>query len=479
MMFGLQLKSLTEEEIGTIYEKCLEVLSSRGMKIDHPEALKILDKEGALVDFKSSQVRFPKDLVEAALEKVPQEFMLAGRDKRHGIVLPDPDGTFYTRNGSGAFRYFDPDSNTFRNVTLEDVKECAQFVEALDGINFCAFPSPSDAPKQTADVHALKVLLENTSKHINIQPYSAESIEYLMDLAQVAAGSTPLGKRPIVSFSPNAFTPLVLKNYDVEVILQASRRKVPIHCWSLPSAGATSPITIAGSVLLMGIEILSMIVLSQLIQPGAPVIANPFPFTTDMATGNSLCSSVEVALTTTAAVQYIKSAYKVPVHTYGFGTDSAVTDGQSATETTLKGLMVSAGGADLISGAGMVESINGFSIIQLIIDNNLAGILRRVKRGVKVDDDTLAWKEILETLPGDHFLERSHTLKHCREALRPQLFVQESWEEWNGGGRKDIYSRAVEEYRAIKSRLQPQPFPEDVQKELDKIVKKADENLIR
>jgi trimethylamine--corrinoid protein Co-methyltransferase len=198
-----------------------------------------------------------------------------------------------------------------------------------------------------------------------------------------------------------------------------------------------------------------------------------------MATGNSLNSSIEVTLATAAAVEYIKSAYRVPVHTYGFGTDSPVTDGQAATETTLKGLMASLAGADLLSGAGMVESINGFSLIQLLVDNNLIGILRRVNKGVKVDDDTLAWKEILQTEPGGHFLEFTHTLKHCREALRPKLFIHKEWEIWNTEGRKNLYTRALDEYNLIKNNLQPQPLPEDVRKEMNLILKKADEKLVK
>ena len=180
----LQLKLLTSEEITKIYEKCQDVLSKKGMKIDHPHALKMLDKEGAWIDYKSSQVRFPKDIIRTALDNVPQSFMLAGRDECHDITLPDPKNNFYVRNGSGAFRYFDPESEMFRYVTMADLKECARFVDALDEINFCAFPSPTDAPKQTADIHALKIFLENTTKHINVQPYSSESIEYILDLAQ-------------------------------------------------------------------------------------------------------------------------------------------------------------------------------------------------------------------------------------------------------------------------------------------------------
>ena len=479
MINGPQLKVLSAEEVGTIYEKCMIVLSKKGVHVNHSDVLKILDRQGAEVDFDGMQVRFPKDIIEAALKKVPHTFRLAGREEKHDIVIPDSDATLHARNGSGAFRYYDPEFNTYKDVALEYVREVAQFVERLEGISFCAFPSPLDAPKETADIHALKILLGSTSKHINIQPYSADSVSYILELAQVATEGIALKEKPIVSLSPNAFTPLGLKSYDVEVIIQSTRMGVPIHCWSLPSTGGTSPVTIAGTVLIIGIEILSMIVLSQLISPGSPVIAGPFPFTTDMATGNSLNSSVEVVLATAAAVQFLKEAFHVPTNTYGFGTDSPVTDEQAMIEVTLKGLTASLAGSDLISGAGMINSINGFSLLQLVIDDTLAGILKRMRKGVEVNEDTLALNEILDTNAGEHFLERAHTLTHCREALPVSLFISQSWEDWVSEGEKDLYERALEKYSEIKKNLSTEPLSDDIQKELNRIVRKADKYLVQ
>jgi len=148
-------------------------------------------------------------------------------------------------------------------------------------------------------------------------------------------------------------------------------------------------------------------------------------------------------------------------------------------EITLKGLLASMTGSDLISGAGMMDAIRGVSLVQLVIDDTLVSILKRVNSGVKVDDDTLAWKEILDTLPGGYFLERAHTRKHCREALRPELFVRVPAEVWSLEGSKDFYTRALEKYRELKKRMKPQELPEDVQREMNRIVEKADERLAK
>jgi len=266
---------------------------------------------------------------------------------------------------------------------------------------------------------------------------------------------------------------------DAEVIIQSARYGVPIGLASLPSAGATSPATIDGTVLLASIEILAQLVMSQLVKPGLPVYGFPIFFTLDMQSGRTLQSSVESILGAAATVQFINDAFHIPTHTYGFGTDSHIPDGQSTIEATLRSLLVSMADCDILGGAGQLDVATAFSPVQLIIDDTLTSILKRISSGVKVDDDTLAWRDILDTVPIGHFLERAHTLKYCREALRPELLVSQPMELWSTEGSKDLNTRAVEKYRELKKGLQPQQLPEDVQKELDRIVKQADERLVK
>lgn len=476
----LQLKLLTTEEVGTIYDKCLDILSSKGVKVDHPQALKILDKAGAQVNFDNHQVRFPKDITEAALRSVPHGFTLAAGNERHDLILPNPTGMVYLMSNTGANLYLDVDSNACRDLTLADIEEWTQLVEVLEEIESCAFPVPTDVPEETTDIHALKALFENTSKHIMVQPHSFGSLEYLFQLALAVAGSTEaLKKRPIIGIASCSMPPLGIKAMDVEVIILSCRYGVPIYPASLPSAGGTSPITIAGTVLQCSTEILAILVMSQLIEPGIPIIATPIFFTLDMVTGKALNSTAEAILGAAASVQFIKDAFHIPTRTHGVDTDSLLPDGQSMIERTIGDQLLSMVGCDILSGAGQLDVLTTISPVQLIIDNTLASVLKRVSSGVKVDDDTLAWKEILDIAPGGNFLELAHTLKHCREALRTELFVNQPREVWSSEGRKDLYTRAVDKYRELKKRLQPQQLPEDVKKELNQIVKQADERLAK
>jgi len=480
-MTNIRLKLLTLEEVGNIYEKSLEILSRKGIKVNHEKALELLDKAGAQVDFDNQQVRFPRDIVQSALKTVPSSLTLANRGERPDAVIPHPKGTFYVRNGSSSPYFVDPYTNKYHNMTIEIMRKAAQFWELLDGVDICALHAPQDAPEETADIHGLKAFLENTTKHINMHPFSVESIQYLIELGMVAGGGKEaLKEKPVLSFTPNALNPLAIKDVDAEVILQASRYGMPLQVDSLPAGGATTPFTLAGNILQTSTEIMGTIVFIQLINPGNPVIAFPLPFVMDMSSGLSLQSSIEASLIQAATAQFIKDAYHVPVNAFAFSSDFAVPGMQSMIEITLKGMLVSTVGLDLISGVGMLASYNGFSPIQAIIDNMLIGIFRRINSGIEVNDDTLALEDILEVAPmTGSYLERAHTLKHCRDAICPELFVNVAGVTWEPEVHKDLYTLAIEKYREMEKKLKPLELPEDVQREINRIVKQADERLAK
>ena len=475
---NIRIRLLSDDDVGIMYEKCVEYLSSKGIKIiEHPEALKLLDQEGAQVDFDSGQVRFSKDVIEEALSKVPRSFTLKGRNG-FDMRLPHPEGSFYVRSVSGVIDYFDPESNSFRSPTKADVAEWAQLIETLNEIDICLYLSASDVPQQTADIHGLKTILENTSKHIWVQPFDFGNIEYLFHLAQaVAGGAGNLKENPIISIWPTPLTPFCLKSMDAEVIIQGCRYGVPLIPAPLPSTGATSPMTIAGTVLQSGIEILAIIVMSQLLAPGHPVVALPVNFTTDMASGRALCGNVETALCSTASTEFIREAFHIPTATWAFGTDSYLADAHCSIEKTLSALMIAEGGCDILCGAGFLDVGKTCSPVQLIIDNELTSIIKRGISGVEVSDETLAWQELLDIEPGGNYMEHPHTLQHCRDALQTKLFRSQSKDTWIAEGKKDLYARALDEYKNLKKHFKPVEYAPEVNRELENIVKQADKDL--
>ncbi len=471
---------LSSEQMERFTSRVYELLDRRGVKMDHPEVLDLLKKAGANVDAATKMVRFPKPFLQEQLKKAPKSVTLAGKDPQNTLHIPHGKGLFFARTNTGAQSWIDPSTGVYRKVTSADIKSWAALVDRLAHIDFCAFPVAGDAPPATADIHALSALLPHTRKHVMVQPYTGESIEYLIDLCQAAAGGESASKPASpASFITCALTPLEFKYMDLEVISRCSRAGIPLHACSLPGSGSTAPVTMPGAVLVATAEIVAMTAASQVLQCGSPVIATPLIFSTDMRTGKSLQSSAECLQGAALAVQFIKSAFGLPTHTYGTGSDSPHIDGQCMSEGALRSILIGISGADILGGAGQIETATTISPAQLIIDNEVLGSVKRIIGKVSIDDDSMAWPELLNTEPGHEFLTSEHTLRHCRDSLVPANFVQVDREGWEAQGRQDLTARAKITCRSLLTQSTPAALGKDTVEEIASIVRSADARLVK
>jgi trimethylamine--corrinoid protein Co-methyltransferase len=478
MLNHIALKLLTGDEVALLHEKCFHVLIQKGVSVEYPRALEILEKAGAHVDHATQMVRFPRDVIEAALENAPKAFMVKGGEEKYDFPLPHPTGSFYTCTCVQSMRYHDPETGRFCDVTSKSLAEWVQLAGALDHIDKIAIQTAMDVPQATADVHSLNILLQNSAKPLMVLPYCLETVEYQFELMLAkAGGAQALRERPMVYLYPTSLSPLKFKPMDMEEMIQSCRYGVPMVVNSLGIAGGTAPMTPAGTVLLAGVEIMAMVVMAQLMAPGIPVIPSVYTSSMDMVTGNALLGSTESMLARAAASQFIKEAFNLPVETFSFMTDAYLSDGQALLEKSLMPALISLAGSDIQYGAGRLGGSTYASPVQLIIDDQVAHILKRCTAGVLVGDDDLALEEIMRVEPGGDFMSSAHTLNHCRDLIRPDLFSAPAIDDWTASGRKDLYQRAVEKYRVMKKDLSPPPLPEDVRREMNKIVKRADDHL--
>ena len=479
MTNSIKLKLLTSNEVTILHEKCLYLLSNKGVSVEYDKALEILDKGGADVDYATQMVRFPRDIIETALKTAPKTFTVNGSEKKYDFKLPHPTGSFYTCTCVQSMRYHDPEANRFSDVTSERMAEWVQLASALDHIDKIAIQTAMDVPQETADVHSLNILLRNTSKPLMVLPYCLETVEYQFELMLARAGSAEaLRERPMLFTYPTSLSPLKFKPMDMEEMIQSCRYGVPMVANSLGIAGGTAPMTIAGTVLLACVEIMAMVVMAQLMAPGIPVIPSVYTSSMEMATGNALLGNTESMLARATGSQFIKEAFDLPVETFSFMTDAYLSDGQAILEKALMPALISLSGSDIQYGAGRLGGSTYASPVQLVIDDQVAQIVKRCIAGVKISEDELAMEEIMNIESGSDFMSSDHTLRHCRDLIRPDLFAAPSIDDWEAKGRKDLYQRAVEKYRDMKKDLAPPVLPEEVRKEMDKITKHADESLV-
>lgn len=465
----------SDSDIEIMKEQTFRLLAEEGVKLDpHPQLIPALKNAGYQVDEASGLLKIPVDKMKAALAQAPKSFKLGARNPEKALELPKPGGGFTSRTCTGGHSWLDPDG-TYRRVTLADMAKWSKLANALDEIGFVAFLYPDDAPVYSADVHSMVNVMKNTDKHVWVQPYEAKNVDYLIKLGAAGAGGLgALKSNPVMSFIACSLTPRLFKHMDLEIIYKSSMAGVPIQACSLPGAGATAPVTVPGVVMLATAEILAMVAMAQAVQPGTPVVACPIIFSTDMRSGRSLQSSAEAIKAGAAAIQFIKTAFGLPTHNYGLGSDAAAPGQQNMAERAMLLTAKALSGQDIMGGAGQSEVAICVNPLQLIADNELLSMARVLVEPITLDDNSMATAVLKKVEPGKEFISQAHTAKNCRTLLLQQNFNRMTMTSWQEAGRPDLNENLKVCYDKIMSQPNAGEASEDLARELDSIVKEAD-----
>lgn len=434
---------LDADRLAFMVDRVKTLLEDYGMMIVHPAAQEALKRAGAREGSAAGRLRFPRALVDEALAATPKSVRLCGKTRDRDMSLPRADHGFVLRTGTGAHGYVDPRDASYRNMDLVAAGEIAAVADTLDQVGFIAHPFVHGVPEVTADIHAYARITAGTNKHVWMQPYQKENIDYLLKIAAIAAGGEDeLRANPSTSTITCSFSPLEFKYMDTEVIIQCGRYGVPVHACSLPSAGGTAPLSPAATALMAAAEIVGMVTMAHVLSPGLPVIATPLMFVLDMRTGSALQSSAEALQAASLSIQLVKQGFGLIAHTYGSGSDTPDADHQSMAERAFLMQGVALSGADILGGIGQLECATVFSPVQAVLDNEMGAMMRRFTRPPQVDADSLNWEEMLNVAVGGHFLDSDHTVAACRDQLIPQVFQRMGRDDYEASGRRTAFDAA-------------------------------------
>jgi trimethylamine--corrinoid protein Co-methyltransferase len=464
---------LDRKQIDEIHLATLNVLERTGVIVYDDEALKLLESAGCVVDEGNKLVKIPKKVIDATLERTPSRLVLGGRDQSHDLMVER--GRVFTRPGSGYTKILDIETEECRNARVKDVELVARLVDALENISFCStHVLPNDVGSSVADVHAVRVYLENTEKHLFFSPLTYRTFRAIVAMARVVrGGEDEFRKRPLVSFLAATSTPLKIAQDCAKQLIDCAEGKVPVMFDSSPMLGATGPVTLAGSLVLQNAEDLAMNAIVQLRSPNSPVIYGTRCAPIDMKTGAPSWGSVETALLSAAAVQ-IAHYYGMVADAHGPCTDAKTHDEQVGFEKSICGLLPALAGSEIISCAGSMESLIVSSPPQLVIDDEFYGMMFRILRGIRVDEEALATELIAQVGHGAGYLRYPHTLRNYeKEHYLPRLFDKRFRVPWETAGGMRIEELAKKKLQAILSKHEVRPLNSDVHKQLDDIVQHA------
>lgn len=276
------LRMLSNEQIERIHIASLKILEEVGVAIQSDIALRILAQAGAEVNNDKKIARIPQHLVKEALGKVPSTIKLYSRDGKNNLQL-EGDQVHYNP-GSAAYYLLDSQTGDVRRPKSKDLADFARLVDGLENIDAQSTALVvSDVPDVIVDRYRLYIILRNSSKAIVTGAFTTDGFYDMKDmLAAIVGGEEELARRPMAIFDLCPSAPLKWGDFIVQNLIDCAKFGIPAEILPMPQLGATGPVTLAGSLVQFNAEFLSGLVISQIVNPGAPVIYGGSPTTFDM-----------------------------------------------------------------------------------------------------------------------------------------------------------------------------------------------------
>jgi len=441
---------LSEPDIREIHEATLDILEHCGVKILHRGMLSFLKEKGLAVDEQTQVVRFSRGCVADAMGLIPPQFEVFDRQGRFAFVIGDRVPKIAA--GHNAVFWVDSKTGQTRYSTVADVELFARLCQHLEGIDIIGIPvMPQDIPNPSATMlYGLKAVIENSTKPVYFSADTAKVNQSCLAMLRAAfVGDLQSRVYGIAQCSPTS--PLFWEEQVIESIMQTAPTGVPLAILPEPNAGVSAPYTLAGLLTVNNVECLSGLVMIQLLRPGAKVMYANSWTTMDMRSGAALVASAETNVCRIAAAQ-LAHFYCVPSHTTAPNSDNHAHDEQNAWEKTFSQFCAIGAGHDLIVNCGMFATGMTCSHEQLLMDEEISNLSRRIAAGVEVNHDTIS-KDLIKAIGPQRaeYLTADHTLRwlHSPEHLEPNLSVRGPRACWEAKGAKDTYLLAkdkVDEY---------------------------------
>ncbi|MEG0873853.1 MAG: trimethylamine methyltransferase family protein, partial [Clostridiales bacterium] len=270
---GFSLNMYTQDELQQIHLATLEVLWQEGITVNSKEAQDLFKNAGAIVDYGTGRVKIHPYMVEDAIKSAPSTIVMASQDGKHDYVM-DGSRVGFTTFGAGV-TVVDIDDGSIRNSNKQDLRNTAVMGDYLDTVSIYSHSvTAQDCPPSSVDLHEAEAFLSNTTKHcMHIDLTNRDNIKkYIAMAAAIVGGEDKLVERPIVSALTCPQSPLQLHQESCDIIIQLGNVGLPVNVLSMAMSGATTPVTIAGTLVVHNAEVLAGVVLSQLANRGAPVI---------------------------------------------------------------------------------------------------------------------------------------------------------------------------------------------------------------
>lgn len=443
---------LENHEVKRIHDAALEILAQTGLLVRNKKARRRFAEHGANVDETTEMVRIPPDVVERYLAMVPPSITLRGRDLKYDVTFPRKLPVVAT--ASSAPDIVDPVSGVTRRATSEDIARIAHVVNELDGFDvFSISVLADDAPEGHFNLSRFYPALKNCLKPVRTSVVSVEEAKKILKLGELIAGSPDaFWERPFINFGYcSIVTPLTMDFDSTENLMFFAENGVTAYGTVAPMGGINTPLSLPGMMTLINAEWLATMCLAQMSRAGTELIYNFLPVFADLRDGAYAPGAIEVGMMNSIVCQMARH-YNVPAGGYLGLTNSKISDAQAGFEKGMSPLFGALSGVNFVVMGGLLDALMSLDFGQLMIDNEIARMIKRVREGVVFNEETVALDDIKRIGPAGMFADAPMTLQNMTTAtFMPELADRNLRETWMEKGSSTIHQRALNKAMKILS----------------------------
>ncbi|NQT83343.1 trimethylamine methyltransferase family protein [bacterium] len=467
------LRLLDDALIEKIVAEARDLLSRLGVEIHNPTVLRMLADHGAEVTEGKWHARLTPAMIDKALHTVPHSFKLydvLGKETHHFV-----GNNVYFTPGSAAINILDNRTGSIRMPTTEDY---IRYIKVVSGLAYIASQSTAliaaDVHEKISDSYRLYLSLLYGEKPVVTGAFTIESFEIMKELQIAVRGSAQaLKEKPLTVFSCCPTAPLKWSNVTSQNLVDCARWSIPVELISMPLSGFMAPVTLVGSLIQQTAETLSGLVISQLTNPGHPILYGGSPAIFDVRYETTPMGALETMMLDCANSE-IGKYLGTPTQGYIALSDAKQLDAQAGLETTLGATLAALSGINSISGPGMLDFESCQSLEKLVVDNEICGMTCRLLRGIEPREDFPAIPIFQEFLRERHLLIANHTRRHLREeiAFPGPVIDRANRARWLEEGGTTLRERAEREVTRLIESYTPSGLAEDVKTELTRMMER-------
>jgi trimethylamine--corrinoid protein Co-methyltransferase len=461
------LRLLEDNLIERILEEARTIIGTLGVEIHNPGVLALLGDHGASVDLQTSRAFIPGPLVDRAIASAPSGFHLydvLGQETHHFCG----DRVHFTP-GSAAITILDGETGEIRKPNTADY---IKYVKVVSGLRHIEAQStafiPADVPSRISDSYRLYLGLLYGEKPVVTGAFTIEAFAIMRDLQLAVRGTgAALAEKPLAVFSCCPTSPIKWSDVTSQNVVDCARASIPVEFISMPLMGFMAPVTLVGSIIEHAAETLSGLVISQLANPGAPVLWGGSPALFDVRYETTPMGAVETMMLDCANSE-VGKFLGLPTQGYIQMSDAKQLDAQAGLESTMGATLAALSGINSVSGPGMLDFESCQSLEKLVVDHEVCGMTQRLLAGIEPRDDFPSLPLFEELLREKHLLIAKHTRKHLKaEVYVPGPVIDRAnHARWVEEGSLTLGARARAEVARLVKAYTPSRLGDDAKAEL-------------